>query len=78
MKRVMGIQAFGAGRLSELGTIWQRCLLFLLIHTIPVAVLFIFIPQILAVLDQPLDLRQKVGSYVIALLPTLFFEALLR
>ncbi len=74
----MADQAFGAGRLSEIGTIFQRCILFLLLHSIPVAALFMAIPQFLAWLGQAPLLRQEVGAYVFALLPTLAFEALIR
>ncbi len=71
----------GAGKLSRLPTLYQRTVLFLLIHCIPIATVMWFVPQLLC--DPSADpssqqLSSLVAKYIMYIIPGIFLEALSR
>lgn len=71
-------QAVGARNFDLLGVIWRQAVLFLLMHTIPVAVVFWYLPSVLTLLGQPEDLMRLTAPYLLALVPAVWTEAFYR
>lgn len=69
-------QASGAGQ--PVGIIFQRAVLFLALHCLPITALFVGVPYLLAALGQPADVCALVRAYLLALLPNLFVDAVAR
>lgn len=73
----MHVQAFGARQFQELAVIFQRTIAWLLLHCVPVSLLFVALPWLLRAIGQPAELCSQVDVYVICLLPTMFLNALI-
>ncbi|KAI7842583.1 hypothetical protein COHA_003687 [Chlorella ohadii] len=69
-------QASGAGQ--PLGIIFQRAVLFLAVHCIPITGLFVAVPSLLAAAGQPAEMTAAVRAYLLALLPNLWLDAVAR
>ena len=72
----LGTQSVGAGQ--PVGIIFQGAVLFLVLHCLPIATMFLIFPHLLAALGQPADLCALVHAYLLALLPNLFIDAVAR
>lgn len=71
-------QAVGARNYAALGGMFKQAVLWLLAHTIPIAVVFVSLPAALRALGQPEDVCRLLGPYLIALLPGVWVEAFFR
>ena len=69
-------QAVGAGR--PVGAIFQRAVLFLALHCLPISAVFVAVPSLLAALGQPAVMCGMVRAYLLALLPNLWIDSLAR
>ena len=69
-------QAVGAGR--PVGAIFQRAVLFLALHCLPISAVFVAVPSLLAALGQPAEMCSMVRAYLLALLPNLWIDSLAR
>lgn len=69
-------QASGAG--LPLGALFQRAVLFLAAHCVPISAFFLGLPSLLAALGQPADMCAMVQAYLLALLPNLWVDAVAR
>lgn len=72
----LATQAVGAGQ--PVGILFQRAVLFLALHCLPIAAMFVSVPMLLAALGQPADVCALVRAYLLALLPNLFIDAVAR
>ncbi|KAL4857142.1 Protein DETOXIFICATION 15 [Chlorella vulgaris] len=72
----LATQSVGAGQ--PISSIFQRAVLFLSVHCLPIAALFLTVPLLLATLGQPEDVCALVRAYLTALLPNLFIDAVAR
>lgn len=72
----LATQAHGAG--GALGPIFQRAVLFLAAHCLPITALFLAVPWLLAAAGQPAEMAAMVRVYLLALLPNLFIDAVAR
>lgn len=72
----LATQAVGARQ--PVGVIFQRAVLFLLAHCLPITALFLGVAPLLSALGQPAGMCAMVRLYLLALLPNLFIDALAR
>ena len=68
-------QAFGSGRLSEVGLAAQRSVVTALIFLAPAVLVWIFVEQVLVVLGQPAMAARLATSFLHTLIPALPFNA---
>lgn len=68
----------GAGNYNAIGAIFQRAVLFIFVHTLPMVALFLALPSLLRALGYPADLAQHVGAYLRALLPGVWVDMFWR
>lgn len=71
-------QAAGSGSHAALAVIFQRTVLFLLLHALPITALFFGLPALLRTLGQPAELCDRVGPYLAALAPAVWIDAVYR
>ncbi|KAL4431763.1 hypothetical protein ABPG77_002979 [Micractinium sp. CCAP 211/92] len=71
-------QAVGARNYEALGSMFNQAVLFLLLHTIPIAAGFACLPSLLRRLGQPEELTSLLGPYLMALLPGVWVDAFFR
>ncbi|PNH12640.1 Multidrug and toxin extrusion protein 1 [Tetrabaena socialis] len=71
-------QAYGAGNLSALGPIFKRTLLFLWLHCLPITGLLLAAPHLLRYLSREEQLARMAHSYILALVPAVWLDALAR
>ena len=74
----LGSQAVGAGRLDALGPLFQRAVLFLGAHCVPLSALVLALPAVMRWAGQDPRLVGDVRSFLLGVLPALWFEALGR
>ena len=74
--QTLATQCVGAGR--PVGVIFQRAVLFLTLHCLPITAMFVAVPHLLAALGQPADVCALVRAYLLALLPNLWIDAVAR
>lgn len=71
-------QAVGAGNYGALGNMFKQAVLWLLVHTVPIAAVFACLPRLLCRLGQPQELTRLLGPYLLALLPGVWIDAFFR
>ncbi|KAF8032961.1 hypothetical protein BT93_D1752 [Corymbia citriodora subsp. variegata] len=71
-------QAFGAGRYKLLGLTMQRCVLLLLLTSIPISFLWFNMKQILLSFGQQEDISSQAQLYILCSLPDLAAQSLLH
>jgi Na+-driven multidrug efflux pump len=71
-------QAVGAGNYTALGSLFRQSVLFLMLHTIPIAGLFGGIAPLLLRMGQPKELVSLVSRYLWTLLPAVWIDAIYR
>lgn len=72
------MQAYGSGAYDAIGVIFQRCVLFMLAHCIPITFLQLAIPELLKLAGEDPELCRLASAYALRLLPSLYLEALSR
>ena len=72
------MQAVGAGRLTRLPTLYQRTVLFLLVHCIPITAVMMGMPRLLNLTCDDAELSAMVSRFILYVVPGVFIEALSR
>ncbi|EIE27606.1 MATE efflux family protein [Coccomyxa subellipsoidea C-169] len=71
-------QAYGSGAYDAIGVIFQRCVLFMLAHCIPITFVQLAVPELLKLAGEDAELCRLASAYALRLLPSLYLEALSR
>lgn len=72
------MQAYGSGAYDAIGVIFQRCVLFMLAHCIPITFVQLAVPELLKLAGEDAELCRLASAYALRLLPSLYLEALSR
>lgn len=72
------VQAFGAHRFDQLGTIYQRTVTFCMMHCIPMNLMFAALPSLLKAMGQQPVLVGEVTQYLLAMFPTVYLHSIIR
>jgi MATE family multidrug resistance protein len=72
------MQAVGAGKLSRLPTLYQRTVLFLLAHCIPITGIMLGMPRLINLTCHDPELSIMVKKFMVFIIPGVFIEALSR
>lgn len=71
-------QAYGSGAYDAIGVIFQRTVLFMLAHCIPITLIQLGVPELLKLAGEDPELCALASAYARRLLPSLFLEAFSR
>ncbi|CAL8463544.1 g3078 [Coccomyxa elongata] len=71
-------QAYGSGAYEAIGVIFQRCVLFMLAHCIPITFVQLAVPEVLKLAGEDHELCTLASAYALRLLPSLYLEAFSR
>ena len=76
--QITSVQAFGAGQIDSLATIWQRTVAFLGVHCVGLTAVVVSIPHILPTLGWDPALCKNMAIYTLALVPSIWLDVLNR
>jgi Na+-driven multidrug efflux pump len=74
----VALQAYGSHAYDALGVIFQRTVLFMLAHCIPITLVQLGVPELLRLAGEDSELCTLASSYARRLLPSLYLEAFSR
>lgn len=76
--RSVALQAFGAGNLPALGPIFQRSVLFMWAHCIPLSAVLVAVPELLRRGGTDEELATMASRYIIAMVTSVWLDAVAR
>jgi MATE family multidrug resistance protein len=65
-------QAYGAEQYHKLALYMYRSIIVLLVVSVPIAIIWVFIPEVLPLIGQQPEIASEVGKYALWLIPGLF------
>ncbi len=71
-------QAYGSGAYDAIGVIFQRTVLFMLAHCVPITLVQLGVPELLRLAGEDPQLCALAAQYARRLLPSLYLEAFSR